>query len=166
MDPTHVLSTFDSNETSQPTPPVWTDTTRQGLNQLSRHVPFRLLISNSIEKRLVENFDISHFSDVVALSCQSANESILTIIHQNNLDEAFEMLTDIIKAFVLPSNLYEIRLLFQKKFFSIISGKRTERLDRMKLKYKLDAAQIFAHVCPQSDERILLLRSDQTEYII
>ena len=103
---------------------------------------------------------------MLELSCQSPVESILTIINQNDLDESIDILTDLIGAFKCSSTHYELRLLFQSRFISIITGKRNERLERLRAKYQLDSVKIFTQVCPQSDERVLLIRSGQCEHII
>jgi hypothetical protein len=73
---------------------------------------------------------------------------------------------DLMNAFKCSSIQYELRLLFQKKFIPILTGKRTERLDRLRDKYQLDMIKVFPQTCPQSDERIVLLRGQHNEYII
>lgn len=103
---------------------------------------------------------------MLELSCQSSIECILTIINQNDLDASIDILTDLMIAFKCTSIQYELRLLFQKKFLSIITGKRNERLDRLREKYQLDMVKTFPQTCPQSDERVILLRGQHTEYII
>ncbi|CAF1083136.1 unnamed protein product [Rotaria sp. Silwood1] len=150
----------------KPTPPVWTDATRQGLNDLSRYLPFRLLIPNYVRQELIKSLDIEQFHDVLKLSCQSSIECILTIIDQNDLDASMDILTDLMVAFKCSSDQYEIRLLFHKKFISIITGKRNERLERLRDKYQLDMVKVFPQTCPQSDERVVLLRCQHSEYII
>ncbi|CAF0756541.1 unnamed protein product [Rotaria sordida] len=150
----------------KPIPPVWTDATRQGLNNLSHYLPFRLLIPNYVREELIKSLDIEQFNDVLKLSCQSTIECILTIIDQNDLDGSIDILTDLMVAFKCSSNQYEIRLLFQKKFISIITGKRNERLERLRDKYQLDMVKVFPQTCPQSDERVVLLRCQHSEYII
>jgi len=150
----------------KPTAPVWTDATRQGLNSLSHYVPFRLLIPNYVREQLIENFDIEQFNAELELSCQSSMESILTIINQNDLDASIDILMDLMIAFKCSSIQFELRLLFQKKFISILTGKRTERLDRLRDKYQLDMVKVFSQTCPQSDERVVLLRGQHSEYII
>ncbi|CAF2641900.1 unnamed protein product [Rotaria sp. Silwood2] len=153
-------------EYNKPTPPVWTDATRQGLNDLSRYLPFRLLIPNYVRQELIKSLDIEQFNDVLTLSCQSSIECILTIIDQKDLDASIDILTDLMVAFKCSSDQYEIRLLFQKKFISIITGKRNERLERLRDKYQLDMVKVFLQTCPQSDERVVLLRCQHSEYII
>jgi len=103
---------------------------------------------------------------MLELSCQSSIECILTIINQNDLDASIDILTDLMIAFKYSSTQYEIRLLFQNKFLSIITGKRNERLDRLREKYQLDMVKIFPQTCPKSDERVVLLRSHHSEYMI
>jgi hypothetical protein len=103
---------------------------------------------------------------MLEITCQSPIESILTIINQNDLDGSIDILTDLMIAFKCTSTQYELRLLFQKSFISIITGKRNERLDRLRDKYKLDMARAFTQTCPQSDERVVLLRSQHSEHII
>jgi hypothetical protein len=150
----------------KPTAPVWTDATRQGLNSLAHYLPFRLLIPNYVREELIENFGIEQFNAELELSCQSPIESILTIINQNDLDASIDILMDLMIAFKCSSTQYELRLLFQKKFISILTGKRNERLDRLRDKYQLDMIKVFPQTCPQSDERIVLLRGQYNEYII
>lgn len=150
----------------KPTAPVWTDATRQGLNSLSHYLPFRLLIPNYVREQLIENFDIEQFDTDLKLSCESSIECILTIINQNDLDASIDILMDLMNAFKCSSIQYELRLLFQKKFIPILTGKRTERLDRLRDKYQLDMIKVFPQTCPQSDERIVLLRGQHNEYII
>ena len=151
----------------KPSAPVWTDTTRQGLNSLSRYLPLRLLIPIDVREELIENFDIDQFPSMLKLSSSSSSvESILTVIDQSDLDQSFDILTDLLVAFKCSSALVELRLLFQKKFLPIITGKRHERLERFKSKYQLDVAQIFPQPCPQSDERVVLLRCQHSEYIV
>lgn len=150
----------------KPTAPFWTDTTRQGLNSLSHYLPFRLLIPNYVREELVESFDIGQFEAQLELSCQSPIECILTILNQNDLDASIDILLDLMIAFKCTSTQYELRLLYQKKFISILTGKRTERLDRLRDKYQLDMVNVFPQTCPQSDERIVLLRGENSEYII
>ncbi|CAF0753494.1 unnamed protein product [Adineta steineri] len=161
----HTPTSPDPTE-HKPTAPVWTDTTRQGLNSLSRYLPFRLLIPNYVREELIRNFDIEQFNAMLEVSCQSSIECILTIINQNDLEASIDILTDLLIAFKCSSTQYELRLLFQKKFLSIIAGKRNERLDRLREKYQLDMVKIFPQTCPQSDERVVLLRSQHNEYII
>lgn len=150
---------------NKPTAPVWTEATRQGLNSLSHCLPFRLLIPNYVREELI-NFDIEQFQAMLQLSRPSSVESILTIINQNDLDESIDILTDLLGAFKCSSTHHELRVLFQSRFISIITGKRNERLERLRAKYQLDAVKIFTQVCPQSDERVLLIRSEQSEHII
>lgn len=45
-------------------------------------------------------------------------------------------------------------------------GKRNERLDRLRDKYQLDMIKVFPQTCPQSDEWVVLLRGQHSEYII
>ncbi len=156
---------FDSTE-HKPTAPYWTDATRQGLNSLSHYLPFRLLIPNYVREELIENFDIEQFDTQLELSCQSSIECILTIINRNDLDASIEILVDLMIAFKFSTTQYELRLLFQKKFIPILTGKRTERLDRLRDKYQLDMVKVFPQTCPQSDERVVLLRGQHSEYII
>lgn len=163
---THVHSSpVESNE-HKPSAPVWTDTTRQGLNSLCHYLPFRLLIPEYVREELIDNYDIAQFDQELALSCQSSVESILTILNQNDLDASIDILTDLIDAFKCSSNQFELRLLFQKKFIPILTGKRTERLDRLREKYQLDMVKVFPQTCPQSDERIVLIRGHNSDYII
>ncbi|CAF4264640.1 unnamed protein product [Rotaria socialis] len=151
----------------KPTPPVWTDATRQGLNNLSHNLPFRLLIPNYVREELIKTLDIEQFNDALKLSCQSCIECILTIIDQHDIEASIDILTDLIVAFKCSSNEYEIRLLFQNKFIPIITGKRNERLERLRDKYQLDLVKVFPQTCPQSDERVVLLRSHHhSDYII
>ena len=151
---------------NKPTAPVWTDTTRQGLNSLSCYLPLRLLIPTDVREALVRNFDIEQFQSMLEVSSSSTVESILTIIDQSDLDHSLDILTDLLIAFKCSPTLVELRLLFQKKFLPIITGKRHERLERLRSKYQLDVAQIFPQPCPQSDERVVLLRSQHSDYII
>ena len=150
----------------KPTAPIWTVATREGLNSLSHYLPFRLLIPNYVQQELLRNFDIEHFNTMLKLSCQSPIECILTIINQNDLDESIEILTDLMAAFKCSSTQYELRLLFQDKFISIVTGKRDKRLEHFRDKYQLDMIKVFPRRCPRSDERIVLLRSQHSEYII
>jgi len=150
----------------KPTAPVWTDATRQGLNSLSHYLPFRLLIPNYVQEQLIENFDIEQFDTDLKISCQSPIECILTIINQNDLDASIDILMDLMNAFKCSPIQYELRLLFQKKFIPILTGKRTERLDRLRDKYRLDMIKVFPQTCPQSDERVVILRGQHNEYII
>ena len=158
-------SPVESTE-QKPSAPVWTDTTRQGLNSLCHYLPFRLLIPEYVREELIDNYDIAQFAQELALSCQSSVESILTILNQNDLEASIDILTDLIDAFKYSSNQYELRLLFQKKFISILTGKRTERLDRLREKYQLDMVKVFTQTCPQSDERIVLIRGYNSDHII
>jgi hypothetical protein len=158
-------SSSDSTE-HKPTPPVWTDATRQGLDSLSHYLPFRLLIPNYVHQELIENFGIDQFEAMLEISCQSPIECILKIINQNDLEASIDILTDLMIGFKCSPTQYELRLLFQKKFIPIITGKRNERLDRLRDKYQLDMVKVFPQTCPQSDERVVLLRSQHTEYII
>lgn len=151
---------------SKPTPPVWTDATRQGLNSRSCHLAFRLLIPNNVCDELIGNFDIEQFHSMLELSCQSPIESILTIVNQDDLDASIDILSDLMVAFKCSPTQYELRLLYPKKFIPIITGKRNERLDRLRDKYQLDMVKVFPQTCPKSDERVVLLRSEQNEYII
>ncbi|CAF1562578.1 unnamed protein product [Adineta ricciae] len=151
---------------SKPIPPVWTDATRQGLNSLSHYLPFRLLIPNNVREKLIDSFDIEHFDSELALSCESPIESILTIINQDDLDVSVEILNDLMVAFQCSSSQYELRLLYPKKFIPIITGKRNERLDRLKDKYQLDMMKVFPQACPLSDERVILLRCQHADYMI
>jgi hypothetical protein len=160
-----ISSSPDSTE-QKPIPPVWTDATRQGLDSLSHYLPFRLLIPNYVQQELTDNFGIEQFNAMLKISCQSSIECILTIIDQNDLESSIDILTDLMIAFKCSSTQYELRLLFQKKFISIITGKRSERLDRLRDKYQLDMVKIFPQTCPKSDERVVLLRSQHTEYLI
>ena len=166
--PTYLSTTFPISEPVEhkPTAPVWTDTTRQGLNSLSHYLPFRLLIPEYVREELIDNYDIIQFDKELALSCESSIESILTIINQSDLDASIDILTDLINAFQCQSNQYELRLLFHKKFIPILTGKRTERLDRLRDKYQLDMVKVFPQPCPQSDERIVLIRGHNSDYII
>ncbi|UJR37962.1 hypothetical protein I4U23_030646 [Adineta vaga] len=149
---------FDSVE-SKPTPPVWTDATRLGLNSLSHHLPFRLLIPNNVREELIENLYIEHFNSMLELSCESSIESILTIIDGNDLEISIEVLSDLMTAFQCSPKQYELRLLYSKTFIPIITGKRNERLDRLKEKYQLDMIKVFPQTCPQSDERIIIFEN-------
>ena len=166
--PDHVQppSSFDSTSDNKPTAPVWTDATRQGLNSLSDYLPFRLLVPTYVREQLIENFDIEQFDTDLQLSCESTMECILTIINQNDLDASIDILMDLMNAFKCSSTQYELRLLYQKKFMPILTGKRTERLDRLRDKYQLDMVKVFPQTCPQSDERVVLLRGQHNEYII
>jgi len=159
------VPTLDSTE-HKPTAPFWTDATREGLNSLSHYLPFRLLIPNYVRDELIENFDIEQFDTQLELSCQSSIESILTIINRNDLDASIEILVDLMIAFKCSTTQYELRLLFQKKFIPILTGKRNERLDRLRDKYQLDMVKVFPQTCPKSDERVVLLRGQYSEYII
>lgn len=103
---------------------------------------------------------------MIKLSCSSPVECILTIVNQSDLDASFDILTDLISVFKCSSNQYEVRLLFHTKFIPIITGKRNERLERLRDKYQLDLVKVFPQTCPQSDERVVLLRSHNSEYII
>ena len=114
----------------------------------------------------MRTFDIDHFDSMLKLSCRSSIECILTIINQNDLDESIEILTDLMAAFKCSSTQYELRLLFQDKFISIVTGKRDKRLEHFRDKYQLDRIKVFHQKCPQSDECIVLLRSHHSEYII
>jgi hypothetical protein len=150
----------------KPTAPVWTDATRQGLNSLSHNLPFRLLIPNYVRVQLIDNFDIEQFNAELEISCESPIECILTIINQNDLDASIDILMDLMVAFKCSVVQHELRLLFQQKFISILTGKRNERLDRLRDKYQLDMIKVFPQTCPQSDERVVLLRGQHSEYII
>lgn len=77
-----------------------------------------------------------------------------------------DILMDLMDCFKCSSCQYELRLLFQKKFIPIISGKRNERLERLREKYQLDMAKVFQQTCPGSDEQVVLLRCQQCEYIL
>jgi hypothetical protein len=155
----------DANE-HQPTELVWTAATRQGLNSLAHYLPLRLLIPNSVRDDLISKIDIQQFSSELKISCETAIESILTIIDHHDLDHSLEILTDLMIALRCSAIFYEIRLLIQKKFIHIITGKRQERLTRLKLKYKLETAQVYQQLCPHSDEQVVLLRCNRSEYIV
>ena len=159
-------STSSNPIPSKPSAPVWTDATRQGLNSVSHFLPFRLLIPDYVRVQLIENFDIEQFDDDLELSCQSPFECILTVLNQNDLDASIDILMDLMNAFKCSANQYELRLLYQNKFISILTGKRTERLDRLRDKYQLNMVKVFPQTCPQSDERVVLLRGQSNEYII